>query len=67
MIKAAIPVSCRLLVAYALPYPSIQKGRPLRTERLDDESLVVVALLLVSGVIDMVAFGPIPIMVGATS
>jgi hypothetical protein len=28
---------------------------------------VVVVLLLVSGVIDMVAFGPTPIIVGATS
>ena len=28
---------------------------------------LVAVLLLVSGVIDMVAFGPTPIMVGATS
>ena len=30
-------------------------------------SLVVFVLSLVSGVIDMVAFGPTPIIVGATS
>ena len=30
-------------------------------------SVPVVVLLLVSGVIDMVAFGPTPIIVGATS
>ena len=30
-------------------------------------SFLSVVLLLVSGVVDMVAFGPTPIMVGATS
>ena len=56
-----------MLVAYGPLYPISRKEDPLRIERLDDESLFVVVLLLVSGVIDMVASLPTPIIVGATS
>ena len=40
---------------------------PFRIERLDDDLLLLLCLLLVSGVIDMEAFGPTPMIVGATS
>ena len=57
-----------MLVAYGFLYPISKTVDPLRIERLDDELVPsVVLLLLVSGVIDMVAFGPTPMIVGATS
>ena len=54
MIKATITISCQCACCLCCSLSHIQNGNPFRTERLDDE-LFVVALVLVSGVIDMEA------------
>ena len=55
MIKTALTISTNVVPRYASSLSHIQKGKPLRTERLDDELSLVAVLFLVSGVIGTVA------------